>query len=117
MVDTEELIEKLYRHANDYAEGNTQDFADVFRDCKLAADTISTLKFSKKIMFDDIKKCLDDYEDSYNKKKSVNEDMEKLNPYALLVKMQNGVAIEENSMAVSWKLKIELSSYNLAIHF
>ena len=43
--------------------------------------------------------------------------MEKLNPYALLVKMQNGVAIEENSMAVSWKLKIELSSYNLAIHF
>jgi len=27
--------------------------------------------------------------------------MEKLNPYALLMKMQNGVAIEENSTAVS----------------
>lgn len=74
MVDTEELIEKLYRHANDYAEGNTQDFADVFRDCKLAADTISTLKFSKKIMFDDIKKCLDDYEDSYNKLMKTDEE-------------------------------------------
>ena len=42
--------------------------------------------------------------------------MEKLNPYALLMKMQNGVAIEENSTAVSQKLKIELS-YSLAIHF
>ena len=34
-------------------------------------------------------------------KKSANEDVEKLNRYALLMKMQNGVAIEENSMAVS----------------
>ena len=43
----EELIEKLYQHANDYAEGKTQDFAEVFKDCKYAADMIGVLKSSK----------------------------------------------------------------------
>ncbi len=43
----EDLIEKLYQHANDYAEGKTQDFTEVFKDCKLAADMIKTLKTSK----------------------------------------------------------------------
>ena len=39
-------------------------------------------------------------------KKGVYEDVEKLSTYALLVKMHNGVAIEENSTAASQKLKI-----------
>ena len=39
-------------------------------------------------------------------KKGVYEDVEKLSTYALLVKMLNGVAIEENSTAASQKLKI-----------
>ena len=43
----EELIEKLYQHANDYAEGKTQNFEEVFKDCKLAADMIGVLKSSK----------------------------------------------------------------------
>lgn len=43
----EELIEKLNKHASDYAEGKTQDFNEVFKDCKLAADMIGVLKSSK----------------------------------------------------------------------
>ena len=43
----EDVIEKLYKHANDYAEGKTQDFDEVFNDCKIAADMIKTLKSSK----------------------------------------------------------------------
>ena len=43
----EELIEKLNQHANDYAEGRTQNFAEVCMDCKMAADVISVLKSSK----------------------------------------------------------------------
>lgn len=43
----EELIEKLYQHANDYAEGKTQDFSEVCKDCKYAADMIGVLKSSK----------------------------------------------------------------------
>ena len=43
----EELIEKLNKHASDYAEGKTQNFEEVFKDCKLAADMIKTLKTSK----------------------------------------------------------------------
>lgn len=47
MIKAEELIKKLYKHANDYAEGKSQDFAEVFEDCKLAADMIGVLKSSK----------------------------------------------------------------------
>ena len=43
----EELIEKLNQHANDWAEGKTQDFAEVCKDCKIAADMISVLRSSK----------------------------------------------------------------------
>lgn len=43
----EELIEKLNKHASDYAEGKAQDFNEVFKDCKLAADMIGVLKSSK----------------------------------------------------------------------
>lgn len=43
----EELIEKLYQHANDYEEGNAQDFAEVCMNCKRAADAINVLKTSK----------------------------------------------------------------------
>ncbi|MBR5317939.1 MAG: hypothetical protein IKU39_08610 [Lachnospiraceae bacterium] len=43
----EDVIEKLYKHANDYAEGKTQDFEEVCADCKIAADMIKTLKTSK----------------------------------------------------------------------
>ena len=43
----EELIDKLYQHANDCAEGKTQNFEEVFKDCKIAADMIKTLKTSK----------------------------------------------------------------------
>jgi hypothetical protein len=43
----EELIEKLNKHASDYANGNTQDFAEVCMDCKIAADMIKTLKTGK----------------------------------------------------------------------
>ena len=43
----EELIEKLYQYSNDYAEGKTQDFTKVFKDCKLAADMIGVLRSSK----------------------------------------------------------------------
>lgn len=43
----DELIEKLYKHASDYADGKTQDFAEVCADCKIAADMIKTLKTSK----------------------------------------------------------------------
>jgi hypothetical protein len=43
----EELIERLNKHANDYAEGKSQDFKEVFKDCKLAADMIGVLKSSK----------------------------------------------------------------------
>lgn len=43
----EELIEKLSKHADDYANGNAQDFAEVCMDCKIAADMIRTLKTSK----------------------------------------------------------------------
>ena len=47
MIKAEDMIEKLYKHANDYAEGKAQDFDEVFRDCKLAADMIKVLKTSK----------------------------------------------------------------------
>ena len=43
----EELIEKLNKHVSDYAEGKTQNFEEVFKDCKYAADMIKTLKTSK----------------------------------------------------------------------
>ena len=43
----EELIEKLNKHASDYAEGKPQNFEEVFNDCKLAADMIKSLKTSK----------------------------------------------------------------------
>lgn len=43
----ETLIEKLNKHASDYAEGKTQDFTEVFKDCKLAADMIGVLRSSK----------------------------------------------------------------------
>ena len=43
----EELIEKLYKHASDYENGKTQDFAKVCADCKIAADMIKRLKISK----------------------------------------------------------------------
>jgi hypothetical protein len=43
----EELIEKLYQHSNDYAEGRTQNFAEVCMDCKRAAEMIGVLKTSK----------------------------------------------------------------------
>lgn len=47
MIKAEDMIEKLYKHAVDYAEGKAQDFDEVFRDCKLAADMIKSLKTSK----------------------------------------------------------------------
>lgn len=47
MIKAEDMIEKLYKHATDYAEGKAQDFEEVFRDCKLAADMIKVLKTSK----------------------------------------------------------------------
>lgn len=47
MIKAEDLIDKLYKHANDYAEGKTQDFGEVFADCCLAADMIKVLKTSK----------------------------------------------------------------------
>ena len=47
MIKAEDLIDKLNKHVNDYAAGNTQDFEEVFRDCKLAADVIKALKTSK----------------------------------------------------------------------
>ena len=43
----EELIERLNKHADDYANGNAQDFAKVCMDCKIAADMLKTLKTSK----------------------------------------------------------------------
>ncbi len=43
----EDIIERLYKHANDYAEGKAQNFDEVFKDCKIAADMIKTLKTSK----------------------------------------------------------------------
>lgn len=43
----EELIERLNKHADDYVNGNTQDFAEVCMDCKIAADMLKTLKTSK----------------------------------------------------------------------
>lgn len=46
-VKAEELIERLYQHEDDWAEGRTQNFSEVCMDCKLAADMISTLKASK----------------------------------------------------------------------
>jgi hypothetical protein len=47
MIKAEDMIEKLYKHATDYAEGKAQDFEEVFRDCRLAADMIKVLKTSK----------------------------------------------------------------------
>ena len=47
MIKAETLIEKLNKHVSDYAEGKTQDFEEVFKDCKLAADMIGVLKSSK----------------------------------------------------------------------
>ena len=38
-----ELIERLYKHYEDYANGKTQDFRAVFSDCVHAADAIETL--------------------------------------------------------------------------
>ena len=43
----EELMETLYKHADDYENGRTQDFEKVCADCKIAADMIKTLKISK----------------------------------------------------------------------
>ena len=46
-VKAEELIERLYQHEDDWAEGRTQNFSQVCMDCKLAADMINALKTSK----------------------------------------------------------------------
>lgn len=47
MIKAETLIEKLNKHVSDYAEGKTQDFEEVFKDCKTAADMIRVLRSSK----------------------------------------------------------------------
>ena len=47
MIKAETLIEKLNKHVSDYAEGKTQDFEEVFKDCKMAADMIGVLRSSK----------------------------------------------------------------------
>ena len=47
-ITIDQLVEKLYQHEADYANGRTQDFSEVCKDCKDAADIISALKSSKK---------------------------------------------------------------------
>lgn len=46
MSNYTELIERLYKHHEDYANGKTQDFLAVFSDCVHAADAIETLSRS-----------------------------------------------------------------------
>lgn len=43
-VCKEELIERLYQHEDDWAEGRTQNFAQVCMDCKRAAEMLSQHK-------------------------------------------------------------------------
>ena len=47
IYSAEKLIERLYQHENDWAEGKTQNFAEVCMDCKIAADMIKSLRTSK----------------------------------------------------------------------
>ena len=43
-MDSENLIERLYKHHTDWGEGRTQDFFEVCLDCKDAATALSTLQ-------------------------------------------------------------------------
>lgn len=43
-METTELIERLYKHHEDYGQGRTQNFFEVCYDCKQAADKLRQLQ-------------------------------------------------------------------------
>ena len=47
LYNAEILSERLAKHAQDYKQGLTQDFEQVFKDCEVAANMIKRLRTSK----------------------------------------------------------------------
>lgn len=76
-METTELIERLYQHHEDYAQGHTQDFYEVCYDCRIAANTIGQLQGIIDDMLGD--HYVDYLEIYFNRCRELEEKLEKIN--------------------------------------
>lgn len=47
LINAEKLVNRLFQHVDDWNNGKTQNFAQVCKDCEMAASMIEALKKSK----------------------------------------------------------------------
>ena len=77
---------------------------------------IRSIGFNPKVTVNDsilAQSYVDSYDISYPEAcKRVDEDVEKLEPWALLAEMQNGITIVENSMDVPQKIKTRIPMWS-----